>query len=745
MKKIFKGLLIFILILVVLAAGYFVYVKFIAKVGDRDAFSLIPEDAVFVVETTNLSKAWTTISESELWGYLTSTQYFADVNEDIEMVNMFLQSNAIADAMLNDRKLIMSAHMTSGVDWDFLFTVDLEDASETFKNVSSALGMIDGYNLVKKEYKNSEDLFPTEIFELTNQNNANDKIFICLVDNILLVSFTGTIIEKALEGKDDNHWANNAKFQEITAEMGSRKLFKFYFNFALLDEFSKTFLTEEDEIISMLSNSMNYSIFDLDLLNNKLTFEGFAKLDTVSSYIKALNNVEPGKIRAYEIMTDQTAIYFSIAFDKYTNFYESLINEFKEGSPADYEDMTKGIELAEKLLKISVQDDFFSWIGSEIAIFKIRPMVESEREQDIVIAIQANDIELAKTGLTHITDQIRKRTSIKFESYEYKNYEINYLAEKGLIKLLFGKLFDRIEKPYFTFIEDYVIMSNSQEVLVNVIDDYIAGRTLSHKQSFVDFKDEFDVKTNISLFIQMPKIYTLLYHYTPKENLSGLHENKEMILSFARIGFQLTNFKDNFKTTLKAEYDKDAIVDDELEKIDAETQSELSTENYENLDFKINLSKDTLKNNGSYKQLFQDGKTICFEGTISDNTLNGLWRSYYESGNLKSSVNYKDGMVDGIAYFYYDDDVNTLLAEIKFSEDKIIDFYQEYYENGAQKAKIQYSDNVADGIAEFYYKTGRKKIEGEYKKGEKDGKWKFYDENEDLISTEKWKNGEKKK
>lgn len=745
MKKFFKGVLIFIVIIVILAAGYFAYIKFFAKIGDRDAFSVVPEDAVFIVETTNLSKAWTTISGSELWQYLTATQYFSDVNEDIEMVDKFLKSNAIADAMLNNRKLIMSAHMISGVDWDFLFTVDLEDASETFKNINSVLGMISGYNLVKKEYKNSDDLFPTEIFELTNQTDANDKIYICLLDNILLVSFTGNIIENALEGKDDDHWTNNQKFQEVSTEMGDRKLFKFYFNFSLLDEFSKTFLTEEDELITMLSKSMNFSIFDLDLLNNKLTFEGFAKIDTLSSYIKALNNVEPGKIRAYEIMTDQSAIYFSIAFDKYSNFYESLINEFKEGSPADYTDMTDGINLAEKLLKISVQDDFFSWIGSEIAIFKIRPMQESEREEDIVIAIQANDIDKAKTGLNHITEQIRKRTTIKFETYEYRNYEINYLAEKGLIKLLFGKLFDRIEKPYFTFIEDYVVMSNSQAVLVQVIDDYIAGKTLSHNQSFVDFKDEFDVKTNISLFIQMPKVYTLLYHYTPKENISGLNENKEMILSFARIGFQLTNFKDNFKTILKAEYDKDAIIDDELEKIDAEAQSDLSSNSFENLEFKINISEDTLKTDGTYKQFYQDGKTICFEGSISDNQLNGLWRSYYESGNLKSSVNYKDGKADGIAYFYYDDEVNTLFAEIKFLEDKIIDIYQEFYENGAQKAKIEYDDNVANGIAEFYYKTGRKKMEGEYKDGKKDGKWKFYDEKENLISTEKWKNGEKKK
>jgi len=34
---------------------------------------------------------------------------------------------------------------------------------------------------------------------------------------------------------------------------------------------------------------------------------------------------------------------------------------------------------------------------------------------------------------------------------------------------------------------------------------------------------------------------------------------------------------------------------------------------------------------------------------------------------------------------------------------------------------------------------------GEFKKGKKDGKWKIYDEKGEIISTEKWNNGEKKK
>jgi len=744
MKKFLKVLLIIVLVIIVPIGGYFVYLKFFAKIGNRDAFSVVPSNAIFIVETTNLSKAWTTLSESELWKYLIATPYFADVNEDIETVNKFLKSNPIADAMLNERKLIMSAHMISGNDWDFLITVDLQDASNAVSNIGTVLNLIPDYKLVKKDFKDDNNLFSTTIYELKNTADSTDKIYISLVDNLLLFSFSGTLIQNAISQADDEHWENNKRFREVTANLNDRKLFKLYFNFNQLDDFSKTFLTSEDEVITMLSKSLSFSIFDIDLQDNKLSFDGYTNLDSLNTYIRALANVNPGKYRADEIVTDRTAIYFSIAFSKYTDFYENLMNEYKVGSPQDYTDITEGIKLAEKLLKISLQDDFFSWIGNEIALFKLRPMTEDEREEDIVIAINASDIEQAKTGLTHITDQIRKRTSIKFDVVNYRNFEINYLSEKGLIRLLFGKLFDRIEKPYFTYIEDYVVMSNSQEILMSVIDDYVAGKTLSHNVAYTNFKDNFEKKSNFSLFVQMPKVYTLLYHYTPSEDLESFRQNKDLILGFARIGFQLTSNGEMFKTTLISEYDPAAVVDDELEKIDAEAQNDLSNADYENLSFKINISADSLKNNGVTRIYYPGTTNILNEGNISGNKINGVWRTYYESGNLKSAVNYLNGTLNGISYFYFDDEVNTVATEINFENDVIIDSYKEFYDNGAQKAVLTYKDAKANGKAEFYYKTGKLKIEGEYKDGIKDGKWKYYDINGDLISKEKWKEGDKK-
>lgn len=744
MKKFWKTLLIIIIIGIVGVGGYFIYTTFFAKNSDRSAFTLIPDDAIFIVETDNLSKAWTTLSSSELWSYLTGTSYFADINEDLQMVDKYLKSNAIADQLLSDRKLVMSAHMTSGIDWDFLYIVDLQGASKTVDVLKGALDQIEGYRVETRAVKVEKDLFGTEIIELIDEANPKEIIYISLVDNVLLVSFTGSLVEKAIKQKETNYWATTRKFQTVTAGMSSRKMFKFYFNYSKLDAFSKTFLTESDEMMKMLGNSLAFSAFEIDLEDEQLSFEGYTNLDSMNSYIKALANVSPGKIRAYDIISNQTAAYMSISFESYKRFYDNLMNEYAAGNPEEAQEMNDGIELVEKLFKIDLEENFFNWIGTEIALVKLRPRMESSREEDVAIAIHANDITKAKKGMGHIVKQIRKRSPLKFEIEPYRNFEISYLERKNFFKLFFGKLFNEMEKPFFTYIEDYVVFSNSMDLLKEIIDDYIGGRTLSHSEKFVDFKDEFDVKSNITIFIQMPKIYETLYQHSPPENREGVEENKELILSFARLGFQLTTDGEMFKGILLAEYDPDAMIDDAMAQVQEKAQSELFSKELDSLSFKIKIDSIALLANGKFKEYYSDSTKIKFEGNIIDNQINGLWRAYYESGNLKSAVTYKNGQVNGIAYFYYDDKREKILAEVTFEDDKVIDFYKEFYESGARKAKIEYDDGQMDGDAEFYYPTGNIKIKGRYKNGKKQGRWLFYDENGEVMSKERWRRGDKK-
>ncbi len=734
MKKFFK---ILFLLIILGAGGFWVYVRFFSDIKMKKSMTMVPNDAVMIIETDNLTEAWTKISNSEVWNYLTKNSYFNDLDEDIKMLNEYLKDNTIADMALKNRKLLMSMHMISANDFDFLFVVDLKQISQLKWGIKKILKNVEGYKVKEREYKGEI------ITEMTDETDPDYTIYLTISDNQLVVSFTGSLIEKSIDQKNDNYWANNKDYNKVVSKLYGEELFRMYFNYKKLNDFSMSFLTEESETIKTLSNSLSYTGFNIDLRDEILSFDGYTSVDSLGSYVKALANINPGRLSAWEIMPKQTAMYFSMGFENFYDFYNNLTKQYKENNAEDMDDIEDNISKIERLLDISLHDDFFNWIDNEIAVVKLRPGKKT-REEDVVIVIPAKDIDDAKAGLDKIMTKIKRRTPLKFKPEDYKNYMIQSLEINGFFKLFLGKMFKNIEKPYFTFIENNVVFSNSMGNLKSVIDSYVSGNTLDKDLDFVNFKDEFENKSNLTIFIRTPQIYQNLYYYSNAVDRKSIKENKEFILSFEKIGFQLVSKddKDMFKTLFLAQHNPDAVKTDELEQMETDVTEELFKDEVELKTFKFEFADSFPQIDTMYREYYGGTETTKTEGFVHNGIPDGVWKSYYPSGNIKNSVNYKDGKLEGEARFYYDTPENIKKADAYFEDDNLNGFYYEYYKSGTQKAKIEYEDGKAYGDAEFYYPNGKLKIKAQYKKGLKNGKWIYYNEKGEPAGKAKWRKGE---
>jgi hypothetical protein len=100
--------------------------------------------------------------------------------------------------------------------------------------------------------------------------------------------------------------------------------------------------------------------------------------------------------------------------------------------------------------------------------------------------------------------------------------------------------------------------------------------------------------------------------------------------------------------------------------------------------------------------------------TESDKKNTGLRENYYPNGELKSSVNYKDGVKHGVA--------------------------KNYYENGNLKLAMTYENGKKTGASYFYYEDGQLYRESIYKNDKLDGVRKVYADGK-LKSEVIYKNG----
>ncbi len=736
MSKTKKFFIIFFIVLFLAISAVVVWFLF-GSVGKRNAFSVVPNDAIYIIETNNSTKGWKTLSQSNMWKHLITSPKFKEINKNASTLDSLINGNSTLDMLMSERQLLISAHMIEGNNYDFLFVLDLKKGSKiTFiKDYLKGILSYYNYNMDKTDFSGQE------VTMLTDQLTGK-KIYLAFIENLLICSYNESILRHSLKSSNQDFWAKNNSFTLVKDEISGGSLFNFYFNFTQVTPFLRYYMSEDSPLATSLSKSLIYSAFNVNLENDRLSFKGAVGIyDSLPSYIKAMASVSPGKLKAMEVISNQAALYVSIGFSDYMDLQEKLISIYSSEKQGDYESYNSVLQKIEKYLKIDLKEDFAKWIGSEIAMVKMPPTANA-KENDMIAVIHSKNMEDAKKGMEHIESQVRKKLPIKFEIAHYQNYDIHYVEIKGLFKLFFGKMFAQLEKPYYTFIDDFVVFSNSPSALMDIIDDYIKGNTLVKNKAFMDFMDKFDSKANVTAFIQMPKLYSHLYYYSNQAKKEGIHNNKDLIISFARIGFQLVSDGKYFKTTLITEHNPDAFKDATLEEFEKDADQTYNKE-IELLVFKPQLPPQMLVNDGPFKFTSADSGST-FEGRIVGNYIDGLVREYYKDGKIKSSVNYKSGQANGSAIFYYDNDKSTVKAKVSFEKDKIVDKYHEFYQNGERKAMIEYDEGQPYGDCEYYYDSGVLKIEGKFKKGQKNGKWKHYTEAGNLMDKEKWKKGELK-
>ncbi len=732
--KVLKYILIPIALIALSGIAFFVYLQFV-RVEKMLPIQAMHSESVMVIETENLTSAWQEVKKSALWESIIEGDYFEEYEANMMTFDSLMLENALIRNIFKDRPLALSVQMLGDTNFETVFAVDIGKYGKL-----SFLPQLAGVFDYKLDERKIDSI---SVYQL-QYDKPEDVIHLCIHENLLIGSLSAKLINQSIEAIQNNHWFNDKKFIDVQQESISGML-NFYFNFHKIDDFAGCFAPDLKDAVYDASQIVAFSALHADLKDKNIRLTGHTNYyDTVPSIVDALVKAESGKLEAHNILPSQTAFFISINTANFQLFYDDLKQQYKQVAPNVYEDYMNGLSTAEKWLGLEFEDILFSWVDGEFVLAKQHPQ-SNARELDALFLIKTSDIDLAKEKMSILLKHIKKRTPVRFDQIDYRNHQIHLLQMKGFFKMFFGGMMEGMEKPYFTYIDNYVVFSNSVNSLMGLIDDYLVGNTIARTPSFKSFIEEFDDESNFSLFVQMPKIYQHLYYYSDKQTQLSLRKNKNLLINFANIGWQLKTNGQTFETILLAKHDENALLYEELEKMQSAAE-ELYIDEYRELQFKLRLDDTFPWGEGhinywvTHPDRIQDS-VMVHEGEMRDSLPHNLWRSYYTSENIKAAIQYDDGEVDGMAIFYFDNDEHTVKAEVNFDDDVLDGDYKEFYSNGRKKAILYLDDGLLDGEALYYYRNGQIKIEGKYKNGLRHGKWKYYTKSGDLLNKESWRKG----
>ena len=680
-----KKILLFVLIAVLAIGGYSSYKYFVTPTESIKSIYLIPRDAIYIIEMEDAIGSWQTISNHPMWAHLRTNAYFAELTESANSLDDLIKDSPILGKLVGKRTILVSAHMYKRDNYDFVFAVDLKRQSKL-----PIEGIID--NFTGNDYRvTKRDYHQQKIIELYDKA-SRETLYISFIKNNFVGSYQASLLEAAIDQMEEPIIGRDLNYVEVNKRVDRKGMFRFYMQYSYLDEYMRCYMDEDDEYVKQLSHQLYYTGVDCNLRENIIDMKGYTNInDTINSYLLAMLRSGKGAMDITQIAPQRTAFYMGLGFDSFSEFTDNFSNLMKE-TTEDYDEYMENIQKVEKFLDISLKDDFFGWVDDELAFIQTQPG-KLGKDNEFAVVLKAKDGEDAAERLKYVSDQIRKKTPVKFKEVLYKNYPINFLSVKGFFKVFLGKFFSKLDKPYFTIIDDYVVFSNHPQTIRSIIDDYEAKKTLANLEEFKTFQDEFNDKSNVFIYIQTPVLHENLKAFVDTETWQDINKNKPYIVCFSHIGFQLAKDGDMFSTRMASwykdpkavsEYDKQ-LAFEKNQKANQAIEVVLKDVNGE--DSIVQTNTDQLLDNIEEEEIMEI-EEISIDDFTADEQV-----EKYEDGSIKYKVGIKDGLKHGWYYEYHPN--GELKMKGKFDNDKRDGTWKEYDENGKRIRKVKYRDGVA--------------------------------------------------
>lgn len=636
-------------------AAYLIYsIVYLFVSPDRNIqqIYLVPEDAAFIIQSSAPVDDWEKFSGSETWQCLKKAKSFKEITKSVETLDSVVRSNKVLLSLVGKRDMLLSLHKTRATDWDFLIVLDMQKASkmDLIKDQVETVLVMSGFSVTNRMHNG------INILEMRDPD-TNDIFYTAFVDNHLVGSYTSGLVESAIDSRNKPKIGLDQSFIETEKLVSGKGLVRVFINYARIPQFLAIYLGAKNEYIDMFSNSMDFAGLYLNADKDRMEVKGYTlRKDTADPYVTALLNSGKHKMKAHEILSGRTAFYTNIGFNNPVTFVKELESALAVHDKLLYESYVNSRKKIEGLFGISLEENFLSWMSGEFALTQSEPGLLGH-EPELILAIRAKSIKDARQNMEFIEKKIKRRTPVKIKTVNYKDFEINYVEMKGFFRLFFGGLFNKFEKPYYTYVDDYVVFSNKASSLLSFVEDYEQKNLLKNNQGFKDAFSYLKSSSTIFLYTDIHKFYSQLRPMMTTSTWKEIQSNKDILYSFPYWTMQVIG--DNQSASLQyvmdySPYNPEVLVDEVTDEEDDEMDEDAVTE------------KEQI---GELKRFYVEK----FEGNVL--------RDFYPEGTLKSESEVKEGKRHGR--------------------------YREYYENGKLKLRGKYANNQPKGTWKYYTEEGK--------------------------------------
>lgn len=470
-----KNIVSIVLILLLGVLFYLMYQKYEdLNQTERDAILAIPINAAIIVENDDWNLTFNKINQSTIWNELVKNTNWELLEASIDSLQLNFSKNEDLNRFFNSQKLYLSIHHSTSQYNYFVSTLCNEDEMNLILEADSIIG------------KTKERLYDgVKIYQLTNGLN------LCNHNGMLFMSDSELLVEDGIRQLNNTvSLLDNISFKTVQNTKSTFSVAHVYVNYKTLAKLLNENSMLSSSHVKWISRWASWTELDLEISSNDLTFSGFTLVeDSSSNYLTSLFGQIEQKIEISEVAPKNTVTVNALGIENINLFYSNY-KEF----------LAKHNNLYEHNKAINEINTTFSVDIESV----VNGMVENEMGslQTQASSGNLNNYLFFKTNRETIA-ALEKLSSEKENSSfkeNYRGFSIAKIDITNLFSKLYGYLFSSVYNNYYTWVEGYLIVSNSPAELKTFINNFLSEKVLSNNPSYINLSDKITSKCNYLLY-----------------------------------------------------------------------------------------------------------------------------------------------------------------------------------------------------------------------------------------------------
>lgn len=581
-----KKVLIALLIIVVLSGGGVLFYSWY-KHQNLTVWSFIPSDAAFVYESKNIVSHWNENADKKIWKNLAKLPFIEKTGRQLEVLDSLFGGNGELEKFFDQGELLLSGHVTSKDALDLLFAFEVKQIEEhDFLNRT-----LTHYLKSVKLSQSTRQYLGYTITELSNDEVQLSYVF---YKNFFIGSFTSFLVEDAIRVIDDSDYfsfrdKNQSLFglSKIENDQGN-----FYINSSSLNTLVGVFADPVKANLSTLSKLTDLSFLDVAINDESIVFNGFSLKNSIKgNYLDAFDGVESSEFLMVDLIPTNTVSLFHYSFDDGEKWHKNLKNYWRKNSP----ELLTNIGELENKYEFPV-NDLYDFIGNELGIITLE--TGNNNKADLIACLHVKNSVEALGFFNQLSDI----TSTESDTYSEKfmGSKIRQISVEELPKRFFGPLFNGFKSTYYTDVNGYILMANSEAAIKSILDNVRNENTWGKSLRMNEFLSIANRESNLSLFVKTKSALGQIKNKLNEKWLPVVDENIDVLSRVDYCAVQFSNVDGKFYTSIALQHS------DKITENTASVSSEFITQ----VDFPFSLTTKPYgvrnHNDRSLEFVFQD-------------------------------------------------------------------------------------------------------------------------------------------